>query len=163
MDLDAFGAPHLADELIRAYSKESNDRALATLITFYKCHRACIRGKVDYLKSLKSEVPHEERERARERARAKFTLAARYAACGRPALLVVCGLVASGKSTMAEKLRLRTGFEVFNSDRIRKQLAGIPDTLHRHSEYGSGIYTSAFDVLTYETLIEQACRCLAAG
>jgi len=163
MDLDAFGAPHLADELIRAYSKESNDRALATLITFYKCHRACIRGKVDYLKSLKPEVPPEERERARERARAKFSLAARYAACGRPALLVVCGLVASGKSTMAERLRLSTGFEILNSDRVRKQLAGIPETLHRRGEYGTGIYTPAFDALTYETLIEQARRSLAAG
>jgi uncharacterized protein len=163
MDLDAFGAPHLADELIRAYATETQDRALATLTTFYKCHRACIRGKVDYLKSLESEVPAEERERARKRARAKFILAVRYAACGRPALLAVCGLVASGKSTMAEKLRLRTGFEVLNSDRVRKQLAGIPDTLHRHSEYGAGIYTPAFDVLTYETLIEQARGCLAAG
>jgi aminoglycoside phosphotransferase family enzyme/predicted kinase len=163
MDLDAFGAPHLADELIRAYSKETEDRDLATLSTFYKCHRACIRGKVDYLKNLKPEVPPEEQERARERARAKFSLAARYVAGGRPALLVVCGLVASGKSTMAEKLRVRTGFEVFNSDRVRKQLAGIPDTLHRHGEYGTGIYTPAFDVLTYESLIKRARRCLAAG
>lgn len=163
MDLDAFGAPHLADELIRAYSKETDDPALATLTSFYKCHRACIRGKVDYLKSLKSEVPPEEQERARERARAKFSLAARYAASGRPALLVVCGLVASGKSTMAERLCLRTGFEVLNSDRVRKQLAGIPETLHRHGEYGAGIYAPAVDALTYETLIERARRCLAAG
>jgi aminoglycoside phosphotransferase family enzyme/predicted kinase len=163
MDLDAFGAPHLADELVRAYSKESDDRALATLITFYKCHRACIRGKVDFIKSLESEVPTEERDRARERAHEKFALAARYAACGRPALLVVCGLVASGKSTMAEKLSLRTGFEVLNSDRVRKQLAGIPDTLHRPSDYGAGIYTPAFDRLTYGALLEQARRCLAAG
>jgi aminoglycoside phosphotransferase family enzyme/predicted kinase len=163
MDLDAFGAPHLADELIRVYSKETGDRGLATLATFYKCHRACIRGKVDYLKSLESEVPREEQERARERARAKFSLAARYAACGRPALVVVCGLVASGKSTMAEKLRLRTGFEAFNSDRVRKQLAGVPDTLHRHDPYGTGIYAPSFDALTYESLIEQARRCLAGG
>ena len=163
MDLDAFGAPHLADELISAYSKETDDRALATLTSFYKCHRACIRGKVDYLKSLDSEVPREEQERGRERARAKFTLAARYAACGRPALLIVCGLVASGKSTVAEKLRLRTGFEVLNSDRVRKQLAGIPDTLHRPSDYRAGIYSPDFDRLTYGTLLEQARRCLVAG
>lgn len=163
MDLDAFGAPQLADELIRAYSKETDDRALATLTTFYKCHRACIRGKVDYLKSLESEVLREEREQAREHARGKFTLAARYAACGRPALVIVCGLVASGKSTVAEKLRLRTGFEIFNSDRVRKQLAGLPDTLHRPSDYRAGIYSPDFDRLTYETLLEQARRCLAAG
>ena len=163
MDLDAFGAPHLADELIGAYSRETDDRALATLIPFYKCHRACIRGKVDYLKSLDSEVPREEQERGRERARAKFTLAARYAACGRPALLIVCGLVASGKSTVADKLRLRTGFELFNSDRVRKQLAGIPDTLHPPSDYRAGIYSPDFDRLTYGTLLEQARRCLVAG
>ena len=64
---------------------------------------------------------------------------------------------------MAETLRLRTGFEVLNSDRVRKQLAGIPDTLHRPGDYRTGIYTPAFDRLTYGALLEQARRCLAAG
>jgi hypothetical protein len=64
---------------------------------------------------------------------------------------------------MAERLCLRTGFQVLNSDRVRKQLAGIPETLHRHGEYGAGIYTPTFDTLTYETVIERARRCLAAG
>jgi aminoglycoside phosphotransferase family enzyme/predicted kinase len=163
MDLEAHGAPQLADQLVGDYARLAGDRDLATLINFYKCHRACIRGKVDTLKSLESDVPAAERQLARERARAKFSLALTYAHRGRPTLLVVCGLVGTGKSTVAEMLRRLTGFEVFNSDRIRKALAGVPDREHRKHDYGSGIYGAAFDRLTYYTMLADARKSLGEG
>lgn len=163
MDLDAHGVPHLSDDLVRAYSEQTGDPEIATLINFYKCQRACVRGKVDSIKSLAGEVPPDERDSARRRACAKFSLAEHYAAMGSPAILVVCGLVASGKSTVAEILCQRTGFEVFNSDRIRKQLAGVPENLRRENAYGAGIYTPAFDRLTYDTMLNEARQELAAG
>jgi hypothetical protein len=163
MDLDASGVPDLADEFIGAYAKETGGADLATLVTFYKCHRACVRGKVDCLKSLAPDIPPDERKTAGERALAKFALAARYAGRGRPSLLVVCGLIASGKSTVAEALRLRTGFEVFNSDRLRKQLASIPAEVHSRSDYGTGLYTPAFDRLTYDALLDRAHASLRKG
>ncbi len=163
MDLEAFGVPHLADELVGTYAKVADDSDLSTLINFYKCHRACIRGKVDSLKSLAAEVPPAEREQALEKARSKFSLALTYANRGRPSLIVVCGLVGTGKSTVAEVLRRLTGFEVFNSDRIRKRLAGIPETHHARSEYGGGIYGMGFDRLTYDTMIDDTRRSLSEG
>ncbi len=163
MDFDAFGAPHLADELIAAYAKLADDPGLASLVNFYKCHRACIRGKVDSLKSLETEVPAAERDAAIRKARAKFALAHTYAQRGRPSLVVVCGLVGSGKTTVAEIIRRLTGFEVFNSDRIRKRLAGIPESHRPGAEYGGGIYGPGFDRLTYDAMIDSAQRSLSDG
>jgi len=156
MDLDSLGAAQLADELAYAYAKETADDSFATLITFYKCYRACVRAKVEGLKSLEREVPAAERAEARDRARANFSLAYGYASHARPALVIVCGLSGTGKSTVSRALRYRTGFEVLDSDRIRKRLAGFPEMSRPDAAYGVGIYSPAFDRLTYDTLIAEA-------
>lgn len=156
MDLDSLGALQLADELVHAYAKETAEDSFATLITFYQCYRACVRGKVESLKSREREVPDDERDGARDRARAFFSLAYRYASRARPALVIVCGLSGTGKSTVSRMLRNRTGFEVLDSDRIRKRLAGVPETSRPNSVYGAGIYAPAFDRLTYDTMIAEA-------
>jgi aminoglycoside phosphotransferase family enzyme len=57
MDLDSLGASRLADELCLACPQETADETFATLTNFYKCDRACVRGKVESLKSLEDEVP----------------------------------------------------------------------------------------------------------
>jgi uncharacterized protein len=156
MDLDSLGASRLGEELARAYAQEAGDETFPTLINFYKCHRACIRGKVESLKSSEDEVPSSERDQARDLARAHFSLASSYASLGRPALVVVCGLAGTGKSTVARMLQYRTGFEVLSSDRIRKRAAGVPEAFHGDTSYGTGIYSSSFDRLTYHTLLADA-------
>lgn len=163
MDLDALGAAHLADELIDCYAKVTGDEMVATLATFYKCHRACVRGKVESLKSIEDEVPSSQREQAHDRARASFSLAFRYALRGRPALVIVCGLVGTGKSTVSRRLSYRTGFEVLSSDRIRKRLAGLSETARAGGAYGAGIYSLSFDRLTYDTLLAEAHERLRDG
>jgi uncharacterized protein len=156
MDLDSLGASRLADELVRAYAGETTDETFPTLINFYKCHRACVRGKVESLKSLEDEVPSPEREQARNCARAHFSLAFSYASRGRPALVVVCGLAGTGKSTVSRMLQYRTGFEMLSSDRVRKRVAGVPETFDGGTPYGAGIYSPSFDRLTYHTLLADA-------
>jgi uncharacterized protein len=41
MDFDSLGASRLADDLVRAYTEETDDEKFPTLINFYKSHRAC--------------------------------------------------------------------------------------------------------------------------
>ncbi|MGD0291581.1 MAG: AAA family ATPase [Candidatus Binataceae bacterium] len=156
MDLDSLGSSRLADEMVSAYAEETADEKFPTLINFYKCHRACVRGKVESLKSLENEVPSAEREQARDCARAHFTLAFAYASRGKPALVVVCGLSGTGKSTVSRMLQYRTGFEMLVSDRLRKRLAGVAETFDGDAPYGAGIYSAAFDRLTYDTLLARA-------
>jgi aminoglycoside phosphotransferase family enzyme/adenylate kinase family enzyme len=163
MDLDRLGARGLADELVTAYAEASNDEAALLLVPFYKCFRATVRGKVESIRTLEQEVPAADRERAMETARACFTLALRYAQAATPALLVTCGLSGTGKSTVARLLQLRTGFEIVNSDRVRKRLAGIRETDHVRESYQGGIYSGDFTRITYQTLLAEADARLAEG
>lgn len=164
MDLDYLGAPLLSEHFVAGFQNLTRDPELSRLLPLYKGYRACVRGKVESLKSQESEVPEEEREEAKSQARRYFHLAYRYAnGAPPPALLIVCGLTGSGKSTIARTLGDRTGYQILNSDVIRKQLAGIPLTMHPTEEYGKGMYNDSFNSLTYDTLLKQTEECLKSG
>ena len=163
MDLDRLGAPRLADELVEVYAEISGDEDLGVFVPFYKCYRACVRGKVESLKCFEREVGAAERERAYQLASSYFELASRYAARSSPALIVVCGLSGSGKSTVARLLQHRKGFKVINSDRVRKRLAAVPAHEHSFTEYGANIYSDRFTKITYDTMLAEAESLIRSG
>ncbi|MBI3245468.1 MAG: AAA family ATPase [Deltaproteobacteria bacterium] len=164
MDMELHGAPHLAAELTHAYATQADDAELFTLLPFYRCYRAYVRGKVESLKSRQPEVPPQEQERARWQARRAFRLAYRYARGElAPVLLVVCGRVGTGKSTVAQLLGAHTGFAVFNSDVVRKRLAGLSPTARASDEYRSGVYSEDFTRRTYAALLTHAEEELHSG
>jgi aminoglycoside phosphotransferase family enzyme/predicted kinase len=164
MDLELQGAPDLAAELLHTYAVQADDPDLFRLLPFYQCYRAYVRGKVESLKSQEQEISAEERERARRQAQRTFRLAARYArGTPPPALIVVCGRVGTGKSTVAKRLSEHTGFVSLNSDVIRKRLAGVLPTAHVGAEYLGGIYSEEFSQRTYATLFAQVEEELDAG
>lgn len=164
MDLDYLGVPLLADHLAASFQNSTRDPELARLLPFYKTYRACVRGKVETLKSREFEVPEGERNEAKARARRYFHLAYRYVRGPLPAAIVaVCGLTGSGKSTIARVLGARTGYQILNSDVVRKQMAGVPLTSHAREAYGAGLYSESADALTYERLVNHAESCLQTG
>jgi aminoglycoside phosphotransferase family enzyme/predicted kinase len=164
MDLDLHHAPVLAAELAHTYAVHANDADLLRLLPFYQCYRAYVRGKVESLKSREPEVPPADQERARAQARRAFRLAHRYAhGKPRPALVIVCGRIGTGKSTVARLLSEHTGFSVFNSDAVRKRLAGLLPTVRASAEYRAGIYSESFTRRTYATLCTLAGEELRAG
>ena len=71
-----------------------------------------------------------------------------------PAIIIVCGLAGSGKSTVARTVGARTGYQILNSDVVRKQLAGISLTTRSTEDYGKGLYSDSFNVLTYDCLLK---------
>jgi len=149
MDLDFLGAADPAAELEVAYASAARDPALAALLPFYKCYRAYVRGKVESLKSEEREIADEGRRKASLQALRYFCLSSRYIKPeNRPLLLVVCGMIATGKSTLAWLLAALTGFPVVDFDRVRKKLAGIPATTRAGEEYQRGIYSEEFTQLT---------------
>ena len=81
MDLDRLGAPGSPTSWSRPTPRSAGDEDLAVFVPFYKCYRACVRGKVESLRSLEREVGAAERERARQLASSYFALASRYARC----------------------------------------------------------------------------------
>ncbi len=165
MDLERLGTPMLADELVETYAEITGDEDLAVFVPFYKCCRACVRGKVESLKSMEREVgdAERERERARQLASKYFALASRYARCGSPCLIVVCGLSGSGKSTVARMLQHRKGFKAINSDCVRKRLASVAPHEHVRTGYGANIYSDRFSKITYDARLAEAERLLNDG
>ncbi len=78
MDLDYLGRPDLSELFVEAYVESAKDQGLLQLLDFYKCYRACVRGKVE---SFKLDDPHltvEEKGRALDAARRYFELAQSY-------------------------------------------------------------------------------------
>jgi len=76
---------------------------------------------------------------------------------------VFFGLIASGKSHLAEYWAARHGFVHLNSDRIRKELAGLAAAGGRGAEPDQGIYSPEFSRRTYDELLLRAGATLAEG
>lgn len=163
MDLDYHRRRDLAEHLVYRYAEYAQDPDVTKLASFYKCYRAYVRGKVDSLKSVESEVDVEERAAAAASARRHFELAYRYTWDNSPSIVVVCGLSGSGKSLLATMLSHRTGFIAVNSDVVRKHLAGLSATAHQAAGYEEGLYDPKHSVRTYQALLEAASSELEAG
>ena len=67
-------------------------------------------------------------------------------------LVLVGGLPGTGKSTLAGALADRLGFTVLSSDRIRKELAGVPAGQRCAALWGTGIYAAAWTEQVYAEL-----------
>jgi hypothetical protein len=164
MDLDYHGHPELSRCLIESYVEVSSDPELIRLLDFYKCYRACVRGKVESFKLDDPHIPQSDKKDALARARRYFALAHSYTGKGRvPALVIVCGLVGTGKSTVAEMLAKEEGWQVISSDVTRKSLAGIPLMEHRFEEFDGGIYSREFSEMTYACMFDESREVLSRG
>jgi aminoglycoside phosphotransferase family enzyme len=82
MDLDFHGLSEFSRHFTASFAAASSDEDLLQVLDFYKCYRACVRGKINALAAGELEVPPEEQRRAREMARAYFALAGAYARKG---------------------------------------------------------------------------------
>ncbi len=71
-------------------------------------------------------------------------------------IIVISGLVASGKSTISSILSERLNAEVISSDITRKKMAGIDPFSHIKCGYQKDIYSPSFTCKVYEKLIETA-------
>jgi uncharacterized protein len=79
MDLDFQQRSDLANHFIERYLAYSKDQQLKSLLPFYKCYRAYVRGKVISFKLDDPNITIQEKESATKEAQAYFKLAADYA------------------------------------------------------------------------------------
>jgi predicted kinase len=164
MDLDFLGLPALSERFARAYAERAGDADLASLLPFYQCYRAVVRGKVETLRSREPEVEPEARQPARLAAQRYFRLAERYTRGRRPPeIIVVYGFSGTGKSTVARMVCDLTGFAIVNSDVVRKELAGMPRRLRPDAALSRWLYSGPVSRRTYEELTARARSALDAG
>ncbi len=162
MDLDHHGWAELSHRFVNEYISFSSDTGLKKLLTYYKCYRAYVRGKVACFKMDDAYITAEERESAFQEAASYFDLA--YACAYLPrTLFITTGLVGSGKSAISRALAKRLGLALISSDVIRKQLANIWIKERRFEEFNTGIYSSEFSARTYDAMFSRAGDMLKEG
>jgi predicted kinase len=71
-------------------------------------------------------------------------------------LIVFFGMIAAGKSFLAEKWALRNQCAYYNSDVIRKELAGCARNSRQDFAINQGIYSPEFTKKTYAELLHRA-------
>jgi aminoglycoside phosphotransferase family enzyme/predicted kinase len=157
MDLERLGAPELADQLVAGYREFTGDPAPPALLHHYLAYRAFVRVKVACLRSAQGDT--ETAGLAREYA----DIALRHLRLGRPRLILVGGAPGTGKSTVAGGLADRLGATLLQSDRLRKELAGLtPEPLPAEG-YRQGLYDSTHTDTTYAELTRRAGTLLGLG
>jgi aminoglycoside phosphotransferase family enzyme/predicted kinase len=163
MDFDYQGRRDLSRYLTKRMADALCDQGILELMDFYKCYRAFVRGKVDSLQSAGAQFERD-RRKSRTHARRYFQLALQYAVCGsEPMAVIVMGRIGSGKSTLANSLGRELGWEVFSSDRTRKELAGAPLYKRGGAVARRRLYSEAMANRTYEALVRKATKRAVEG
>ncbi|MBI5603291.1 MAG: AAA family ATPase [Deltaproteobacteria bacterium] len=164
MDLDFHGYPELSKTLMKEYVRRSEDHELPRLFNFYKAYRAYVRAKVHSFSSDNGEISFNERKAHTQSAKKYYRLAYEYIKkTDSTQLIVVFGLMGTGKTSLAQKLAKQTGWPSFSSDEIRKTLKGIPPTTRKRESFGKGIYSERMSRRTYSMMREQAQKWLKQG
>ncbi len=164
MDLDQAGRHDLSLIFMDAWRKQTGDTSNNALLDFYKIYRAYVRGKVESFRLDDPNVPDDEKRAISARAQRYFNLAYQYISVApKPKLVLMSGMVGTGKSTVARHLACDGGMAVLSTDIIRKQLAEMPPTERNYSSFGSGIYTPEFSKRTYDELFARAAQYLREG
>jgi aminoglycoside phosphotransferase family enzyme/predicted kinase len=157
MDLEQLGAPEAAAYFLAQYSEYSGDPAPPSLWHHYVAYRAFVRAKVSLIQARQG-APG-----AQAASRRLTSTALRHLRSSTVCLVLVGGLPGSGKSTLSGALADRLGVALLSSDRLRKELAGIPPEQSAAAGYGEGLYTPEWTARTYTTLLDRAAALLSRG
>lgn len=129
MDLRFRGHAELARLYLDAVIDISGDEDIRRLMPMLVRYRAMVRAKVSAIAANETEIPENQRHQSAAAAQQYLQLAGATAVEeSAPIWIALCGLPATGKSTLARALAEASGktWPVFSSDIMRKQLAGVP-------------------------------------
>jgi uncharacterized protein len=164
MDLNWHERRDFSEALLAAYARSSGDYDLYAVVDFYQSYRAYVRGKVSSILEREART-EDERARASALARQYYLLAE---ACmreplDRPQLIAVGGMIASGKSTVAQRIGELANAPVIQNDRVRKSLAGVQPLTALHDQAFHGNYAPAQTEAVYAELLRCADVVLRSG
>ena len=164
MDLRYRQRAELGERFLRRYARDSDDFDLYSVVDYFESYRAAVRAKVAAVAAADEGMERSQRRRAAESVRRHLELAdASLEAPGRGALVLVGGVVGTGKSTVAEALADETRGVVASSDRVRKRMAGLAPSDRAGAAPGAGIYASEFTERVYRGLLERARPVVRSG
>lgn len=156
MDLDYNGYFNLSKYFVKSMMDKMNDSKANKLVDFYKCYRAYVRGKIGSIRSDIINIPKNEKQKSQMNSKKYFQLSLRYSLFGSdPAIIIVFGLIASGKTTFAGRLSSELGCKLISSDVVRKELAGIPLTQMGGDGFYKGLYSKQMTNNTYSEIFKR--------
>ncbi|MFI5589511.1 AAA family ATPase [Amycolatopsis sp. NPDC051758] len=157
MDLERLGAPELGEQLLAGYREFTGDPAPPALVHHYLAYRAFVRAKVACLRHAQGDPA------AGALAGEYAELTLRHLRLGQVRLILVGGEPGTGKSTVAGGLADRLGATLLQSDRLRKELAGLEPVPRAPEGYRQGRYDGHHTDTTYTDLLRRAAELLALG
>lgn len=165
MDLDFYHRKDLSDFFTEKYIQYSKDEYLLSLLDFYKCYRAYVRGKVTSFKLLDPHIDRSEKEEAKKTAKSYFNLSYLYSKSffEKPKLIAMMGLPGVGKTYVANRLGAELNCFNLKTDVIRKDIAGIPVEEHIQCSFRKGIYSKNASFDTYTEMFKKAEKYLRYG
>jgi aminoglycoside phosphotransferase family enzyme/predicted kinase len=164
MDLDFNGRSDLTRRFVDRYVEASGDTDLVRLLDFYKCYRAYVRGKIACFTSSDPALSDGAQRVERNLARRYFGLAYRYAGgTERPSMVVLYGLMGSGKTNVARYLREHFGWHMLSTDAVRKQISGVGVNTRVYVPYNEGMYSPEMNEKTYAEVCRRAENLLLGG
>lgn len=165
MDLRYRRRSHFAEQFLCHYAQSSDDFDLYSVVDYFVAYRALVRAKVAALASAQTALAPNQREAAAQSARRHFELAAE--ALRRrpsPGLVVMTGVVGTGKSSAAKIIAEELGGVVIASDRVRKHLAGVEATTRlSDGESAEQAYGATMTERVYQGLLERARAVIESG
>lgn len=157
MDLERLDRADLGVAFLDRYRELTADTWPASLAHHYLAYRASVRAKVACIRHGQGAAD------ARADARLLLDVVDRHLQAGRVRLVVVGGLPATGKSTVAAGVAEAVGAVHLRSDEIRKELAGLPAGAGAPADFGEGIYEGRSTDATYQALLDRATTLLQMG
>ena len=165
MDISEHGHVELSEHLVARYAQHAGDHDLYAVLDFYMGYRAYVRGKIASFVATGPDVDHDRRVRAEASARHHFllALATERRSLLEPMVVAVAGIIASGKSTVADRLGFEMSAPIVDADRTRKQMLGVRATAPVHDGAWQGAYDPAFTEEVYAEVFRRAGVVLASG
>ena len=163
MDFDYQGFPYLSSYFIKKYIDESKDSKISSLLNFYKCYRAYVRGKVIGFRLNETNIDKNEKIQIKNSAKKYFDLSYYYSKLfsmifekEKPLLFITSGLTGTGKTTVANKISVDYNAHIISTDSVRKELEGIDKFERHHDAYNTGLYSPEKMLFTYNKIFEKA-------
>jgi len=163
MDLAYRRRNDLAARFLRRYARASGDYHLFSVVDYFLAYRALVRAKVASLVATDASMSPARRSAASESVRRHLDLAFAFLDKRQPGTLVVtCGTIGTGKTTVAEAMADATGGVVISSDRLRRESSSGAAPAAQ-APYGRSRYTDAARAAVYEHVFAEAGHVLRSG
>ncbi len=165
MDLAWHDRPDLAESFLASYARAANDYDFYPLIDFYESYRAFVRGKVSSMVAGDPDASAASRRHSSRDARRYYllALASERRALLPPRVVAVGGIIATGKSTVAEGLGAGLAAPIVDADRTRKSLLDVSPTHPLHERPWTGAYSPDFTHKVYDEVLRRADAVLRSG